>query len=102
MIIGRVIGNIVCTQKDENLRGKKMLVIQPLNLCTLKNENSPLVALDAVGAGEGEIVMVVGGSSARLADGYSKIPVDQSVIGILDSIDIGGTKLYCKKKEDAT
>lgn len=97
MIVGKVIGNIVCTQKDDSLLGKKMLVIQPVNIYSMKNEGSPVVALDAVGAGEGEIVMVVGGSSARLADGYAKVAVDQSVIGILDYIDIEGKTVFRKE-----
>jgi len=99
MIVGKVVGTIVCTQKDQSLTGKKMLVVQPLNIYSLKNEGSPVVALDAVGAGVDEVVMVVGGSSARLADGYSKVTVDQSVIGILDSIEISGTVIYRKERE---
>lgn len=103
MIIGRVIGNIVCTQKDENLIGKKMMIVQPLNISTLKTEGSPVVALDSVGAGQGEIVMIVGGSSARNAANYSKVPVDQAIIGILDRIDLDGKTVYVKEKEvDAT
>lgn len=98
MIVGKVTGMIVCTQKDESLVGKKMLVIQPVNIYSMKHEGSPVVALDSVGAGEGEIVMVVGGSSARLAYGYSKVAVDQSVIGILDSIDIEGKNVFRKEK----
>ena len=97
MIVGRVTGVVVCTQKDPSLMGKKMLVVQPVNICSLKNEGSPVVALDAVGAGEGELVMVVGGSSARLAEGFSKITVDQAVIGILDSINIKGTAVFRKE-----
>ncbi len=96
MIVGRVVGTIVCTQKDLSLAGKKMLVIQPINMYSLKNEGNPVVALDSVGAGTGELVMVVGGSSARLADGYSKVSVDQSIIGILDSIEISGTFVFRK------
>lgn len=96
MIVGRVTGMVVCTQKDPSLTGKKMLVVQPVNICSLKNEGSPVIALDAVGAGEGELVMVVGGSSARLAEGFSKIAVDQSVIGILDSININGELVFSK------
>lgn len=96
MIVGRVTGTIVCTQKDPSLMGKKMLVVQPVNICSLKNEGSPVVALDAVGAGEGELVMVVGGSSARLAEGFAKVAVDQSVIGILDSININRTVIFEK------
>ena len=100
MIVGKVVGTIVCTQKDESLVGKKMLVVQPVNIHTLKNENSPLVALDAVGAGKGEMVMIVGGSSARNANGYSKIAVDQAIIGIVDFIDIEGKSVYRKEKKD--
>lgn len=99
MIVGRVVGTIVCTQKDESLVGKKMLVIQPVNMYNLENEGNPVVALDAVGAGTGELVMTVGGSSARLADGYSKVSVDQAIIGILDSIEIFGTLVFRKEKE---
>jgi Carbon dioxide concentrating mechanism/carboxysome shell protein len=98
MVVGKVVGTIVCTQKDTSLTGKKMLVIQPVNLYSLKNEGNPFVALDTVGAGQGEIVLVVGGSSARLADGFSKVAVDQSIIGILDSIEIEKNTIYRKEK----
>lgn len=98
MIVGKVVGTVVCTQKDASLIGKKMLIIQPVNLYSLKNEGSPIVALDSVGAGEDELVMVVGGSSARLADSFAKVAVDQSVIGILDSIDVKGSIVYRKEK----
>ncbi|MDO8685756.1 MAG: EutN/CcmL family microcompartment protein [Clostridiales bacterium] len=97
MIVGMVIGMVVCTQKDPSLIGKKMLVIQPVNICSLKNEGSPVIALDAVGAGEGELVMVVGGSSARLAEGYAKVAVDQAVIGILDSISVNRAVVFRKE-----
>ena len=96
MIVGRVVGNIVCTQKDESLAGKKMLVVQPVSPYTLADESSCVVALDSVGAGEGEIVIVVGGSSARNADGYAKVAVDQAIIGIVDLLDIKGKTVYDK------
>lgn len=99
MILGKVVGTIVCTQKDESLTGKKMLLVQPVNIITLQKESNPVVALDSVGAGVGELVMVVGGSSARNADGYSKIAVDQAIIGIVDYIDIEGKSVYRKEKE---
>jgi ethanolamine utilization protein EutN len=97
MIVGKVVGNIVCTQKDKSLNGQKMLIVQPVNLKTLKEEGAALVALDATGAGQGELVLVVGGSSARLASNYEKIAVDQAIIGILDSIDIQGESIYRKE-----
>jgi ethanolamine utilization protein EutN len=97
LIVGRIVGNIVCTQKDKSLTGQKMLVIQPVNIATLKDEGAALVALDSVGAGQTELVLVVGGSSARMAGGYEKTAVDQAVIGILDSIDILGRSVFRKE-----
>lgn len=102
MILGKVIGTVVCTQKDASLGGKKMLLVQPVNAATLKNESTPVVALDAVGAGLDEIVMVVGGSSARNADTYTKVAVDQAIIGIVDYIDIQGSSVYRKEQADRT
>jgi microcompartment protein CcmK/EutM len=90
------VGSIVCTQKDESLSGKKMLIVQPVSPYTLKDESSCVAALDAVGAGEGELVIVVGGSSARNADGYAKVAVDQAIIGIVDLLDIKGKTIYNK------
>lgn len=96
MIIARVTGTVVCTQKDSSLVGKKMLVVQPVKIMDQSNAGSPFVALDAVGAGIGEIVMVVGGSSARLAEGFSTVPVDQSIIAIIDTIEVEGTLTFKK------
>jgi len=96
MILGEVVGTVVCTQKDASLKSMKMLLVQPCNVTTLKPESSPLVALDSVGAGMGELVLVVGGSSARNAAGYSKVTVDQSIIGIVDYVNIGDNQVYRK------
>ena len=96
MIIGKVIGTVVCTQKDDSLKSMKMLLVQPHNISTLKPESGPLVALDAVGAGVGELVLIVSGSSARNAAGYSKVTVDQSIVGIVDFVNIGDRQVYRK------
>ncbi|QDW75336.1 ethanolamine utilization protein EutN [Lachnospiraceae bacterium KGMB03038] len=90
MIVGKVTGTVVCTQKDKGLQGQKMLVVQPVNIENLKSSGGKMVALDSVGAGEGELVVVVGGSSARMAEGYSSTPVDYCIIGIVDSIEVNG------------
>lgn len=100
MILGIVTGTVVCTQKDLSLLGKKMLLVQPVNIATLKNEGSLLVALDAVGAGIHELVLVVGGSSARNAAGYAKVTVDQSIVGIVDFVDLAGKPVYRKDQGD--
>lgn len=88
MKIGRVIGNIWATRKDERLSGIKLLVIQPLNMLTDKAVETPIVAADIIGAGVGEKVIYVGGSSARNAAGSNEVPVDATVVGIVDDQEI--------------
>ncbi len=87
MIIGRVIGTVVATRKDERLRGSKLLLVRPLTLKG-EDENNYLVAVDTVGAGFRERVLVVSGSSARLAEGMKDRPVDAAIIGIIDSVEV--------------
>lgn len=96
MIIGKVTGTVVCTQKDQGLVGRKMLVVQPVKIMDQSNSGSPFVALDAIGAGIGEIVMVCGGSSARMAEGFSTLPVDQSIVAIVDIIEVEGNTTFKK------
>lgn len=96
MILGTVVGQVVCTQKDPSLLGKKILVVQPLRLDEMKSSGQPIVALDSIGAGEGEVVMVVGGSSARFASDFSKTTVDQSIVAIVDSVEIRGSLVFKK------
>lgn len=87
MIIGRIIGTVVATRKDERLQGKKLLLVRPINLQG-EDESSYLVAVDTVGAGFREKVLVVAGSSARLADGLKDRPVDAAIIGIIDTVEV--------------
>lgn len=94
--MGLVVGQVVCTQKDKSLVGKKMLVVQPLRIDDMKPSGQAIVALDAIGSGAGEVVMVVGGSSARMADDYSKVCVDQSIVAIIDTIELGGSTVFSK------
>ena len=88
MKIGRVIGNIWATRKDENLSGLKLLVVQPLNLLKDQPIDTPIVAADIIGAGVGEKVLYVGGSSARCAAGGPHIPVDATIVGIVDDQEV--------------
>lgn len=99
MNVSKVIGNIVCTQKTEKLNGKKLLIIRTVNPATLKFDGKEEIAVDSVGAGINEYVLTVGGSSARLADGFDKSPVDRSIVGIVDLIQVYGRKTYCKGEE---
>jgi ethanolamine utilization protein EutN len=86
MIIGRILGTVVSSQKDERLLGKKLLIVKPLNLDG-SDQSGYVVAVDTVGAGFHEKVIVVSGSSARLAEGNKDCPVDAAVIGVIDTID---------------
>ena len=73
-----------------------MLVVQPISLLTLENEGKPVVAIDAVGAGESEVVLVVGGSSARQTEVTNNMPVDATIMAVVDYIDIEGKKVFEK------
>ena len=88
MQVAKVIGNIWATRKEEKLAGLKLLLVQPLNLLEDTMERSPIVAADIIGAGVGETVLVVSGSSARSAAGDMNIPVDATVVGIVDDQEI--------------
>jgi len=86
MIIARILGTVVSTQKDERLHGKKLLIVKPINLDG-SDQSGYLVAVDTVGAGFHEKVLVVGGSSARMAEGNKDMPVDSAIVGVIDTID---------------
>lgn len=96
MIVGKVVGTVVCTQKDHRMEGTKLLLVQPISVIDLSSEGKPLVAVDTVGAGDGEIVLVCAGSSARQTSRTVNTPTDASIMGILDSIELQGTTIYRK------
>lgn len=87
MLLARVIGTVVATRKDSRLEGKKLLIVRPVDVHG-KDDAGYLVALDTVGAGFREQVLVVQGSSARLAYGLKDCPVDASIIGIVDIVKV--------------
>lgn len=89
MIIARILGTVVSTQKDERLNGKKLLIVKPLNLDGT-DQSGYTVAIDTVGAGFHEKVLVVAGSSARLAEGAKDCPVDAAIVGVIDSYEVNG------------
>ncbi|MEK7751783.1 MAG: EutN/CcmL family microcompartment protein [Acidobacteriota bacterium] len=87
MILARVVGTVVATRKDPRLEGKKLLILKPVSPDG-KDEAGYVVAVDTVGAGFREKVIVVSGSSARMAEGCKDRPVDTSIVGIVDSLGI--------------
>ena len=92
-MIGRVRGNAVSTNKAKSMEGWKLLIVQPINIQTLEDSGDPVVVFDGVGAGDGELVICVGGSSSRACEETKKAPADMSLLAILDSIDIKGKRI---------
>lgn len=88
MRVAKVIGNIWATRKEDRLSGLKLLLVKPLNVLDENDELTPIVAADIIGAGVGETVLIVGGSSARSAAGDMNTPVDATVVGIVDDLEI--------------
>src|SRR5881227_4364079 len=103
MFLARITGNVVATQKDKTLNGQKLLIVEPLNVKYDEATNSPaslgntgraIVAIDVVGCGEGQLVLVVQGSSARMTEQTKNLPADAVIIGIVDSAQYGTKTFY--------
>ena len=99
MFLAEVIGQVVSTKKDDLLVGRTLLILRPKLIDekdpkVFKNGTSNIVAIDTVGAGEGELVMCCQGSSARAAQGLKTIPVDAAIIAIVDQVDVLGHSVY--------
>jgi ethanolamine utilization protein EutN len=108
MFLGRVKGHVVATAKDPTIIGQRLLIIEPLKV-DYDDERAgasgaggggrfgvtgrAIVAMDSIGAGEGQLVLIVQGSSARLANGMNKMPTDAVVVGIVDEAVISGKKV---------
>lgn len=99
MLMGRVVGTVVSTRKDEELVGLKFLLVRPLSL-TLRQGDAFVVAADSVGAGMGEVVLYASGSSARQTVATNNRPVDATIMAIVDSFDVMGEVRYDKVTED--
>ena len=103
MFIAKVTGSLVATQKVSSMKGHKMLVVEPYRLDpqnrdSLVTTGRSLVAVDTVGSGEGEFVLITQGSSARLTPETKTLPVDTVIIGIIDSVHMGQSCVYQKDK----
>ena len=95
MQLAEVIGTVVATQKEESLKGLKLLVLRAVDL-QRKALGNYVVAADAVGAGTGEVVLYAAGSSSRLTELTKDRPVDAVVMAIVDSLEIDGRFVYEK------
>ena len=95
MVLGRVAGTVVATRKEQRLEGLRFLVVE-----ILKTGGEPtgafVIAADAVGSGIGDVVLVAQGSSARLTEATREKPVDAVIMGIVDTVEVGGEVRYSK------
>jgi microcompartment protein CcmK/EutM len=89
MILGRVVGTVVATRKDERLVGAKLLLVRHVDPHG-KDEAAHVVAVDTVDAGIRDKVLIVTGSSARMASGMKDVPVDAAIVGVVDEVEVAG------------
>src|SRR5687768_14139586 len=97
MFIARVTGSLVATQKVPEMVGRTLFIVDPLKLdeksAKLVSTGRCFIAVDIVGAGEGETVLIVQGSSARFTEDTKKLPIDCAIVGIIDQVQVGGKQV---------
>jgi microcompartment protein CcmK/EutM len=96
MLLARVKGSVVSTHKAETMQGMKLLLLETIDPASMNGKGSYVVAMDAVGAGIGEIVFYVTGSSARQTSVTEGRPTDASIVAIVDNIEMNGEYTYQK------
>jgi microcompartment protein CcmK/EutM len=87
VLLAKIVGTVVATRKDPRLVSNKLLVVRPVDPRG-KGDGNYLVAVDTVDAGVGETVLIVSGSSARMASGLKDCPVDAAIVGIVDTVEM--------------
>ena len=104
MFLAKVTGSIVATQKVDNMRGQKLLIVEPFRLDPethkkLVTTGRSFVTVDTLGAGVGEMVLISQGSSARFTPETKELPIDTVIIGIVDRVDAAGNCVFDKEKD---
>jgi ethanolamine utilization protein EutN len=101
MFLAKVTGSVVATQKVDNMRGQKLLVVEPLRIDQNKlvSTGRSFVTVDPIGAGAGELVLITQGSSARFTPETKELPIDTVIIGIVDRVDAAGACVFDKDKD---
>ena len=99
MFLARVTGSVVATSKVASMVGHKLLTVEPLRVDPQSRDKligtgRTFVVVDAVGAGQGEMVLIVQGSSARLTPETEKLPVDASIVGIVDTVNVENRTIF--------
>ena len=99
MFLARVTGSVVATQKVSSMVGQKLLIVDPLRVDeqeqrSLVSTGRTFIVVDTVGAGEGEVVLCVQGSSARFTDETKTLPVDAAIVGIIDRVSLSSNTIF--------
>ncbi len=98
MILARVTGTVIASRKEPSLEGLKLLLVTPCDT-TGKVKGAPVVAVDSVGAGVGEVVLFAAGSSARQTEVTQNRPVDHAIMAVVDSVEVDGKQAFSKSLE---
>ncbi len=107
MFLAKVTGSVVATQKVESMTGRKLLLVEPLRVDPASHERlistqRTFVVVDTVGAGQGEMVLIVQGSSARLTPETEKLPVDAVIVGIVDTVNVDNQTIFSNRQGSRT
>lgn len=99
MFLARITGNVTATQKVPVMRGQTLFIVEPLRVNETNQEDlqptgRTFIAVDTVGAGEGDVVLIVQGSSARFTEETNKLPIDCAIVGIVDNVRVGDHDVY--------
>ena len=102
MFVAKVTGSVIATQKVDSMVGQKLLIVEPYridpaNRGQLVTTGRTFVAVDTVGAGQDEFVLIVQGSSARLTPETKNLPVDAVIVGIVDNVHVDQTSVYSRE-----
>ena len=102
MFVAKVTGSVVSTQKVSVMVGQKLMVVEPYRLESKKRESlsstgRTFIAVDTIGAGEGDYVLITQGSSARLTDETNKLPIDAVIVGIVDTVHVDTGCVYSRE-----
>lgn len=105
MFVAKVTGSLVATQKVQNMVGYKLLIVEPYRLesqqrQTLVTTGRTFVAVDMLGAGQGDYVLITQGSSARLTPETKEMPIDTVVVGIVDRVQVGENCVYNRELDE--
>ena len=103
MFLAKVTGSVVATQKVVSMTGRKLLTVEPMRVDPAKRDRlittgRTFVVVDTVGAGQGQMVLIVQGSSARLTPETEKLPVDATIIGIVDSVTVANQAIFSARE----